>query len=62
MKDNESGEVFTAETDNFGDFWFRGLGENRSFTLTIEKAGEVLTLKDITSEKDLSLGDIPMAL
>ncbi len=62
LKDIESEEVFTTETDNFGDFWFRKLGDDRSFSLTIEKDGEALTMENITTDKDLCLGDIPMGL
>jgi tetrathionate reductase subunit B len=62
LKDNDSGESFTAQTDNFGDFWFRGLKDNRRFTLTVKKGKKSKTIKDITTAKDLSLGDIPMNL
>jgi hypothetical protein len=60
LTDAGSGENFTATTDNFGDFWFRGLGDDRTFTLTIEKDGKTKTIGDIVTAKDLSLGDIPM--
>jgi tetrathionate reductase subunit B len=56
---DDSGDSFTAETDNFGDFWFRGLADDRSFTLTLEKDGKRLVIDDIVTRKDLSLGDIP---
>jgi hypothetical protein len=48
-------------TDNFGDFWFRGLGDDRSFTLTIEKEGKTKTIENIVTRKDLSLGDIALS-
>jgi Fe-S-cluster-containing dehydrogenase component len=60
LRDTASGETFTAETDNFGDFWFRGLENNRTFTLSIEKDSKSKTIDHIVTEKDLSLGDIPM--
>ncbi|WDP92327.1 MAG: 4Fe-4S binding protein [Desulfobacter sp.] len=60
LTDDDSGETFTAVTDNFGDFWFRKLGDARSFTLDIEKDGAKKTIKNIVTDKDLSLGDIPM--
>jgi hypothetical protein len=60
LMDDINGDSFTAETDNFGDFWFRGLQDNRNFTLTIEKDGKSLTIDDIMTDKDLSLGDIPL--
>ena len=62
LKDVESGDVFTAETDNFGDFWFRKLEDDRTFTLTIEKDGKQKVMEGITTNIDLSLGDIPMDL
>jgi len=62
LKDDESGEAFNAETDNFGDFWFRGLKDDRTFTLTMEKDGNSKTIEGISTEIDLSLGDIPMAM
>jgi ferredoxin len=60
LKDAETGETFAATTDNFGDFWFRGLADDRSYSLTIEKEGASKTIDDIVTDKDLSLGDIPM--
>jgi tetrathionate reductase subunit B len=62
LKDNQSGETFTAQTDNFGDFWFNGLKDNRTFTLTLKKGKKSKTVKDISTTIDLSLGDIPMNL
>jgi hypothetical protein len=60
LKDRDSGETFSAETDNFGDFWFRGLADDRRFNLTIAKAGKSKVIADIVTEIDLSLGDIPL--
>jgi hypothetical protein len=62
LKDDAGGDSFTARTDNFGDFWFRGLEDNRSFTLTIEKQGKTKVIDNIVTQKDLSLGDIAMTL
>jgi hypothetical protein len=61
LKDRDSGETFSAETDNFGDFWFRGLADDRRFSLVIESEGNSKTIAEILTDKDLSLGDIPMA-
>jgi hypothetical protein len=53
----------TAQTDNFGDFWFRGPGATTdTFTLTLVKDGKSLVIDDIYTGQDLSLGDIPMKL
>jgi sulfite dehydrogenase (quinone) subunit SoeB len=62
LKDTASGETATATTDNFGDFWFRGLKDDRTFSLVIEKDGKAKTVDGIVTDKDLSLGDIPMNL
>jgi Fe-S-cluster-containing dehydrogenase component len=62
LKDDASGEEFTTETDNFGDFWFRGLKDDRQFTLTMEKNGKAHKVEGILTDKDLSLGDIPLTL
>ncbi len=60
LTDKQSGETFTVETDNFGDFWFRGLKEDRTFSLKLEKDGKIITVDDISSTKDVNLGDIPL--
>lgn len=62
LEDRESGEVFIQKTDNWGDFWFKNLADDRLFTLRIEKAGHNKIIEDIKSDKDLSLGDIPLKL
>ena len=62
LRDDETGETFTAETDNFGDFWFRGLADDRTFTLTLKKGEAVKTVPGVRTDKDLCLGDIPMEL
>ena len=62
LTDAYSGEVFTEETDNFGDFWFHKLEDDRTFTLTFEKDGNQKSMENIITDKDLSLGDIPMTL
>jgi hypothetical protein len=62
LKDKDSGDSFTVDTDNFGDFWFRGLGDNRSFALSLEKGDKSLIIDDIHTDTDLSLGYIPLVL
>jgi tetrathionate reductase subunit B len=51
---------FTATTDGFGDFWFDGLKVG-TFSLKIEKAPKTKTIPDISTEKDVNLGDIPLS-
>jgi len=60
LADTTSGEIFEAETDHFGDFWFRGLKDDRDFSLKIEKDGKTMSIEGIRTEKDVNLGDIPL--
>jgi Fe-S-cluster-containing dehydrogenase component len=60
LTDTESGKAVKVETDNFGDFWFRGLGDNRAYSLKLEKDGKSVAIDDISTEKDVNLGDIPL--
>jgi Fe-S-cluster-containing dehydrogenase component len=57
----ETGDSVSAVTDNYGDFWLRGLGEG-SYTLRIEKPG-YLTKKlgpiDATTA-DQNVGDVEL--
>jgi Fe-S-cluster-containing dehydrogenase component len=48
------------ETDGFGDFWFEGLAEG-TYSLAIEANGfPTKTIKAISTEKDVNLGDIAL--
>jgi tetrathionate reductase subunit B len=58
LQDTASNETFTEKTDRFGDFWFRGLKDNRVFTLSVEKDGKKKTIDSVQTDKDLCLGDI----
>jgi ferredoxin len=60
LTDTASGEIFEAETDHFGDFWFRDMKDDRVFTLGIEKDGKTKAIENINTEKDVNLGDIPL--
>jgi tetrathionate reductase subunit B len=55
-------KVYTAKTDAFGDFWFKNLADG-SYKLTIDAKG--FAPKDYaklsTADKDINLGDIPLA-
>ena len=56
------GATYTATTDGFGDFWFRGLADGASYTLTIAAPGfAAKTIDAISTEKDVNLGDIALA-
>jgi len=50
----------TATTDEFGDFWFEELAVG-TFSLKIEADGKSETIPDISTEKDVNLGDIAVA-
>ncbi len=51
----------TTKTDDFGDFWFEGLPEAK-YSLSIAASGfEAKTVDDISTAKDVNLGDIPLA-
>ena len=60
LTDTGNGEVFEVETDHFGDFWFRGLKDDRDFSLKIAKDGRTKSIEGISTEKDVNLGDIPL--
>jgi len=57
----------TVATDTFGDFWFEGL-EVGTYSLIIaqealpgEATARTKTISDISTEKDVNLGDIPLS-
>ncbi|MCG6929252.1 MAG: 4Fe-4S binding protein [Desulfofustis sp.] len=60
LTDTESGQKFGETTNNFGDFWIKGLPDDRSFTLTIEKDGYSKVIEGLISDIDRGLGDIPL--
>jgi len=62
LTDSATGEKFIAETDHFGDFWFKELKAG-TFSLAIKAEGyRVKTLDNINTEKDVNLGDIPLSV
>jgi tetrathionate reductase subunit B len=60
LVDKTSGEIFETKTDGFGDFWFRGLKDDRDFSLKIEKGGKTKSIEGIRTDNDMNLGDIPL--
>ena len=50
----------TLKTDVFGDFWFEGLKEG-TFSLKIEAGGKTKTIANISTKKDVNLGDIALS-
>jgi sulfite dehydrogenase (quinone) subunit SoeB len=56
------GASYTATTDGFGDFWFRGLADGATYSLTIAAPGfTTKTIDAISTMKDVNLGDIALA-
>ncbi|MBR4744140.1 MAG: 4Fe-4S binding protein [Oscillospiraceae bacterium] len=48
-------------TDDFGDYWFKDLPDNGTFTVTAEMDGyRPLTFADVTTDVSRNLGDTPM--
>lgn len=49
---------FETVTDNYGDFWLKGLPK-ADFVLSITSNGKTKTIEVSTKSKDVGLGDIP---
>lgn len=57
----EDGKIRTAETDSYGDFWFKDLPKGASYSLEISADGfQNRVFTDICTEKSVNLGDIPL--
>ncbi len=52
-------DSMSVKTDGFGDFWFEKLKVG-NFNLKIESNGASKEFKNISTEKDVNLGDIPL--
>jgi tetrathionate reductase subunit B len=61
LKDAD-GATHTVKTDSFGDFWFNGLPNGHTYSLKIEKGKASKTVDNISTAKDVNLGDIPMRI
>jgi tetrathionate reductase subunit B len=60
IQNEESQEVFKTTTDNFGDFWFKGLAVG-NYSLWIEKDGFLTQrMEHISTEEDVNVGDIAL--
>jgi tetrathionate reductase subunit B len=58
---SSNGSTWTETTDGFGDFWFEGL-EVGNYSLEIIAPGlPGKTFKDLGTEQDVNLGDIPLS-
>jgi Fe-S-cluster-containing dehydrogenase component len=54
------GSTLTQKTDAWGDFWFDGLKVG-TYSLKIEAAGKTKTIPNISTAKDVGLGDIALS-
>jgi tetrathionate reductase subunit B len=61
LTDSDTGEEFTAKTDNFGDFWFEDMKVDHTYSLRIEKDEyHAQEIHDIRTAKDINVGDIEL--
>ena len=60
LTDTETQEEFTETTSGFGDFWFKGLKDDRIFTLTLTKDNYSTVIEGVKTDIDRGLGDIPL--
>ncbi|UCD22708.1 MAG: carboxypeptidase regulatory-like domain-containing protein [Chloroflexota bacterium] len=61
LVDSDTGEKFTAKTDNYGDFWFENMKVDHTYSLRIEKDGYYpQEIHDISTVKDVNVGDIAL--
>jgi Fe-S-cluster-containing dehydrogenase component len=62
LTEASSGKELNTKTDSYGDFWFEGLKEDE-YSLLIVKGDKKESFKKLdTTQEDINLGDIPMAL
>jgi tetrathionate reductase subunit B len=62
LTDKASGETFVTETDGYGDFWFKGLKDDRSFSLKLEADQVSEVIEAISTAADVNLGDIALPM
>jgi len=58
--DLETGAVYAAQTDSFGDFWLENVDANHSFTVNIALAGYLPKTVQAYTGKDVNLGEIAL--
>ena len=60
LTNTKTGKKLSLKTDNYGDFWFEKL-EVGNYDLAIKKEGYLpQEMKDISTEKDINVGDIKL--
>lgn len=61
ITDSETGESLSVKTDNYGDFWFKKLKIDHTYSLKIEKVDYYpQEIKNIHTKKDVNVGDIKL--
>ena len=50
----------TVRSDEFGDFWLRGMAQNRKYKVEISKQGYQAFLAIVTTDGDQDLGDVAL--
>lgn len=59
--DTMNGNVYSAETDEFGDFWLKNVEANRSYSVEILRTGYIpKKIGAIQTSKDVNLGSIEL--
>ena len=55
------GDEWTVITDDYGDFWFENLQQERQYDLKIESTGFITkSFTALSPVKDINLGDVPL--
>jgi Fe-S-cluster-containing dehydrogenase component len=55
------GREWTVETDEYGDFWFEGLEEEKEYDLTIDSPGfAAKSFPALNPTEDINLGDVAL--
>lgn len=62
LNDVKSGQSYQTETNEFGDFWFNELEDDRTFDLNIRFGNQEKSVQGLQTGQDLSLGDLPFSL
>jgi tetrathionate reductase subunit B len=61
VKDVAAGTTTSTKSNFLGDFWFEGLDANKTYEVTISKAGMTTITRSVTLAKDTDLGDIEVS-
>lgn len=57
-----TGEKCETYSDEFGDFWLKGLKPNKTFTIKIEKDGYLpVEIRNVQTKMDVDLGDVKLS-